>query len=115
DAFGADSDEISPEQAVQTLRRDPLIDDAVDGEYPGSVPRAERIQDCARTERGLVVPYDRHVQARALALAEDDVEDLERGRIGVAVLRNCLETHHQVEIRVGVAHLTPHRPLRRRD
>src|SRR5438045_4054178 len=41
DAVGADRVELSPEQAVQTLRRDPLIDDAVDGEYPGSVPRAE--------------------------------------------------------------------------
>src|SRR5206468_4889653 len=87
DAVRADAVELDAQQAVEPIRRHALIDNAVCGPDAWAVARPERIQERAGAHRCLLAAHVRDIQPRALALADDDVEDLEGRGIGVAVLR----------------------------
>src|SRR6266513_4485062 len=78
------------------IRRHALIDNAVRRPDAGTVARAEWIQERAGADRGLLAAHDRHVEPRALALADDDVEDLEGRGIGAAVVGNAIQPHDEV-------------------
>src|SRR5205809_4327584 len=59
-------------------------------------PLAQRAQ--ARLQRRLLVPHDAHVQARALSLPQDGLEQLERRRVGVVVRRQARSEEHTSEL-----------------
>src|SRR2546422_11775085 len=54
-------------------------------------------------------PHDAHVQARALSLPQDGLEQLERRSVGVVVRRQAVEAERRRQIGVLVRHVAPHR------
>src|SRR3989442_744160 len=77
------------DQTIHAVGGHALIHDSVRDENPRPVARAEWIEDRAGAHRRLLTPHHGDIQPRAFALAEDDVEQLERRGVDVTMLGNA--------------------------
>src|SRR5438309_62595 len=71
---------------------------------PSAAGRADRIDNCARGSSLFHARSDADVEPRAVALTEDDVEQLGRRRVGVAMLGNAVDAEQRIQVRVRVVH-----------
>src|SRR6185503_15257806 len=109
DPVGADAVELLADEAVQVVDADALVYDAEGDPHARAVARATGAHERAGAEGRLFAPYDGDVESRAFARTQDQVQQLQRRRVRVAVLGHPVEPQRRVEVRLRVAHFTPPR------
>src|SRR6185503_8473199 len=111
DPVGADAVELLADEAVQVVDADALVYDAEGDPHARAVARATGAHERAGAEGRLFAPYDGDVEARAFSRTQDQVQQLQRRRVRVAVLGDPVEPQRRVEVRLRVAHFAPPRAI----
>ena len=97
--------DLAGEQLVERVEGDALVGDREEEEDAGAAARAERVEHRLRGGGGLRVARQHAIQARALPLAEDRLQQLERRHVGVVVGGDAVDVHDGRQVGVAVEHV----------